>query len=339
MNSYLETAIAVVLVILVFSIITYIIQELIAANLEFRGKMLKRSIKQLLDSNVDSTLTDQLYEHSQIKKLQRDLTRIPSYISSNNFAIAILDLVARNAPAPTGNLFADFRAGLSAYAAQNPELNEWLDSLIKVSTSLDELKKNIETWYEDYMDRVTGWYKTKSTIVTRMIAVVVVLGFNINMVKITTTIQHNSELNARINATALDIVNNQQLYKPMFQENFNTRLKLIENSLASELQDTATNKEAQLKLIKAREDLAHNYTENRASEVDALLKKITDKDLPLGWSNVMKTDFQGEKLLWVMLGWILGVVAISMGAPFWFDLLVKLVNVRKAGIKPESSDT
>jgi hypothetical protein len=60
--------------------------------------------------------------------------------------------------------------------------------------------------------------------------------------------------------------------------------------------------------------------------------------LPLGWKNVTKVDFQGEKLLWVILGWVLGIIAISMGAPFWFDLLVKLVNVRKAGIKPESEN-
>ena len=35
-------------------------------------------------------------------------------------------------------------------------------------------------------------------------------------------------------------------------------------------------------------------------------------------------------------GWFVSGVAIAMGAPFWFDLLGKIVNVRNAGEKPKS---
>jgi hypothetical protein len=35
-------------------------------------------------------------------------------------------------------------------------------------------------------------------------------------------------------------------------------------------------------------------------------------------------------------GWLVSGVAIAMGAPFWFDLLGKIVNVRNAGEKPKS---
>lgn len=335
MNSYLETAIAVVLVVLIFSVITYVFQELIAANLELRGKMLKGSIEQLLESNAGVTLTNQLYSHPQIKKLHRNLTRIPSYISSNNFTTAILDIVSKHAPAPIGNLLIDFKAGITIYAAKDPQLADWLESLGKVSSTPEDLKKNMEKWYEDYMDRVTGWYKRKSTIITRVIAVIVVLAFNVDMIKITTTVHNNSELKARLNATANDIVANQQLYKPLFEQNINTRLKQIEDSLKSKFPDSTQSKELENKLIESREELFRNYTKNRIGEVDSLLMKITDKDLPLGWKNATQADFKGGKLLWVLLGWLLGAAAISMGAPFWFDLLVKLVNVRKAGLKPE----
>lgn len=34
-------------------------------------------------------------------------------------------------------------------------------------------------------------------------------------------------------------------------------------------------------------------------------------------------------------GILISAVAISLGAPFWFDLLSKIVNVRRAGIKPK----
>lgn len=38
-------------------------------------------------------------------------------------------------------------------------------------------------------------------------------------------------------------------------------------------------------------------------------------------------------------GWIMTGIAISMGAPFWFDVLGKIVNVRNVGGKPSESDT
>jgi len=36
-------------------------------------------------------------------------------------------------------------------------------------------------------------------------------------------------------------------------------------------------------------------------------------------------------------GWVVTMVAVSFGAPFWFDLIQKLVNLRSAGPKPDST--
>jgi hypothetical protein len=43
-------------------------------------------------------------------------------------------------------------------------------------------------------------------------------------------------------------------------------------------------------------------------------------------------------LLRVIAGWFLSGIAISMGAPFWFDLLGKVMNVRNTGAKPATAD-
>ena len=37
-------------------------------------------------------------------------------------------------------------------------------------------------------------------------------------------------------------------------------------------------------------------------------------------------------------GWFMTGLALSLGAPFWFDLLSKFVNIRGAGVKPERQD-
>jgi hypothetical protein len=38
---------------------------------------------------------------------------------------------------------------------------------------------------------------------------------------------------------------------------------------------------------------------------------------------------------WTIIGWIISALAVSMGAPFWFDTLQRLLNLRAAGVKPE----
>jgi len=46
------------------------------------------------------------------------------------------------------------------------------------------------------------------------------------------------------------------------------------------------------------------------------------------------TDF--TYILRYVLGIFITAVSLSFGAPFWFDLLLKFVNVRRAGPKPQT---
>jgi hypothetical protein len=40
----------------------------------------------------------------------------------------------------------------------------------------------------------------------------------------------------------------------------------------------------------------------------------------------------------MLFGWLLAGMAISMGSPFWFDILGKFISVRNAGGKPASTE-
>ena len=81
------------------------------------------------------------------------------------------------------------------------------------------------------------------------------------------------------------------------------------------------------------------------TEVEKALNGIS---LPIGWNldnsntqaNQSETKPDGNLLLAKVkkfLGWLLSGMAIAMGAPFWFDLLNRVVNVRNAGRPPKSS--
>jgi hypothetical protein len=61
--------------------------------------------------------------------------------------------------------------------------------------------------------------------------------------------------------------------------------------------------------------------------------------LPIGWPVTPAADVN---LWWFWLtkisGWFVTGLALSLGAPFWFDLLGKFMNIRGAGPKPDRAD-
>jgi hypothetical protein len=63
-------------------------------------------------------------------------------------------------------------------------------------------------------------------------------------------------------------------------------------------------------------------------EEQALLGQV------LGWQNALQ-DKSARAWIERILGWLLTILAICLGAPFWFDLLNKFVNIRSAGKAPD----
>jgi hypothetical protein len=63
-------------------------------------------------------------------------------------------------------------------------------------------------------------------------------------------------------------------------------------------------------------------------QLSAATEAIGNLALPIGWT---KRGFEQSTIL----GWLITALAASLGAPFWFDLLNKFVNVRASGKAPE----
>ena len=76
----------------------------------------------------------------------------------------------------------------------------------------------------------------------------------------------------------------------------------------------------------ARERLA-----NAADDVASVAKL----GVPMGWSGDAKPDWGGTAWVTTVGGWLLTILAISLGAPFWFDTLGRLSRLRSSG-KPET---
>ena len=66
------------------------------------------------------------------------------------------------------------------------------------------------------------------------------------------------------------------------------------------------------------------------------MKRVADLNLPIGWTDRAWSDFRDagvKEQLYAGLGWLLTAFALSFGAPFWFDVLNKIMIIRST-VKP-----
>jgi hypothetical protein len=74
---------------------------------------------------------------------------------------------------------------------------------------------------------------------------------------------------------------------------------------------------------------------NQDAGLTSTIKEIENHGLPIGWNIEWHRDLQG----WIsfgiasLFGWFVTACAVSLGAPFWFDMLNKFIVVRST-IKP-----
>ena len=74
-----------------------------------------------------------------------------------------------------------------------------------------------------------------------------------------------------------------------------------------------------------------------AEDVSAL----EELKIPLGWSFEDRPEGAGDWLATIALkalGLVLTAAALTLGAPFWFDMLSKVARIRSTGAPPPASD-
>lgn len=69
--------------------------------------------------------------------------------------------------------------------------------------------------------------------------------------------------------------------------------------------------------------------------------RLSELSLPVGWDDTARDAWSGGPFSWAafgyLLGWLTTAGLATLGAPFWFDLLTRLVSLRDAGAKPKAA--
>ena len=322
------------------SVLCSFVNETIFSLVQLRGKTLYKGVFNLLANS--KALTQAIYEHPLIWSGSSDQSpdkSLPSYIDARNFSIAfwhtvqqsttgpradavavvldtpervLSDIKAKVAALPTGT--AAGAAAVGAAAASGPAaertkadaltaLKGTLTNLIvEADGDYTRLLAATDAWFDRQMDRVSGWYRRCTQWNLIAIGFIIAFGFGIDSLGIATRMYSDEGLR---NAVSSQVANS---YNAIHNDPSISAL-------------TDPNAKAQAFAQKLDQNFSNQLTDN----------------VPLtGFIDTNLADFFWKRFTNVhaFLGALITGLAISLGAPFWFDLLGGLTNVRMAGTKP-----
>lgn len=276
----IEVAIALAFIFFLLSTVVAAITEGISWLTKQRARKLEQGVLGLLG---DNEVAKEVIDHALVqtdgrKSVWWRRTQKPSYVSARNFSLALLDVLGKKgvkSDAPLKNV----ENGVEDLGTNTDALKVQLAVLLGDSavTEFEDLRKAVEKWFDDAMDRVSGWYRRWSQLIACVLAVAVTVVLNVNTIKVTETLINEPTVRGAVVSKA-------------------------------EAQGAKA----------AGEDAETAVKELKALKLPFLWNKATDA---VTWS--------------VIAGWLITAIAISLGAPFWFDALGKLANLRTTGKKPK----
>ncbi|NOU19999.1 MAG: hypothetical protein HOO91_20770 [Bacteroidales bacterium] len=337
----LDVVIGLVFIYTLYSLLTTTIVELIATYSQLRARNLVKGIERMLDDDdKQSLLSKKIYETPLIKymsKGSRFSLKKPSYIHSRNFVKALI-YVLKNEEVDGETTFEmvrksveDFKDPVTGKFLKDTETGKLLIEFLNESENkLENFKILLENWFNDTMDRVGGWYKRRITLITFLVGLTIATIFNVDTFQIATSLSRDPKLREQYLQMAGNMIKDSALMTSAFDKGLADRLK-ADTVLAKKFAGNtkalndfiadSVGKEVLKgqKILMDRMDSLEAYTQENQDVLTA--KRVKGKGF----------IFDSWRNLW---GCLVTAIAISLGAPFWFDLLSKLMKIRGAVAKP-----
>ena len=296
-SDILDVVIGMVFVFLMLSLVCSAANEFLESLLKKRAQDLERGIGEMLGDPGNTTgFITRIYNHGLVNSLFKG-----RHEDSNKGNLPSY-IPARNFALAVIDLVKNPPADITL----PPNLATALRTF-RESAGADEakLQASVEDWFNSSMDRVSGWYKRRSQALIFVIGLIVVIAVNVDTVSVAQSLANDASL----------------------------RKGLIASAEAT-----------------ARNPAPGGGGQSADDSIRQTLNSLGNLGLPIGWNGKPKLsatmkEFQGigdpvrEWALAVYVhwfGWLLTAVAISLGAPFWFDLLNKFITIRSS-LKPQDS--
>jgi hypothetical protein len=256
----------------------------------------------------------------------------PSYIDPENFAMAVADVLLARAGtkrAPTGAApqltVQALRGALQSPALVASPIAAALGPIIdRADNNLEAALRGIQGWFNASMDRVSGWYKTRTRKVLFVVGLALAALCNVDAIEIAATLNRSPALRASL----FDIAKSA----------------------------TATGKVGDVDIASLNGRAPTEAEWKSLQPVFEALRKGDVNSLPIGYA-CLGTAFRNDQstTAWKackkefersleegsaangmlkLFGWVLTAFAGTLGAGYWFGLLTKAINIRGSGPKP-----
>jgi hypothetical protein len=237
--------------------------------------------------------------------------------------------------ADAGLAMRQFRLGLLGMQKINPRLGNSVSAIIRqadgYALQADQVvataRVNLETWFNDAMDRLSGTYKRRAQVIAFIIGFILALILNVDSISVATSLWREPTLRQTIIAQA------QSYTPPAASQGSATSTGSLQDIPALETQLQALNipfgwsfasfntngRQCSLLAVQAGQVWGIPGTDSQAQPI---CKRFSN----------LPTDF----LSWLvkLMGLVMTGLATTQGASFWFDILGKMVNVRGTGSNP-----
>jgi len=317
----LNVLIGLALVYLIFSTVASALFELVETGLKRRSQLLRLGVQQILlaadkaaerSAKPDEARVKTFYDHALIYGLyggnyDASGRTLPSYIPPERFARAVLMLAANQGKPLSDDERLPFE-NLRTLAEQLVGDAVFFDAQERAQA----VEAALIQQYNDTMDRVSGWFRRYSKRWLIGIGFVLAAFANADTIQMIRVLAMDPVLAERIADSAAEVV-----------ERRSDSGAACSAVAASPDTGSGLGIDRQLCVIRENRALAESL------------------GLPIGWApgDVEALGEQGV-FAWIkkLFGLFLTGLAISFGAPFWFDLLNKLVSLRST-LKPKDKNT
>lgn len=261
---------------------------------------------------------------------------------------------------------AEIRASLGRLA--NPYVERAvLTALDTARDDLDLAIQNLQKWYDSAMDRVSGWYKRETQRILFMVGLIVTVALNVDTIAIVKHLAVNTDAREALVKQATISMQDKGLIERVETERRKAAASEPAASATPTDQPALTATQTEMTPAPeasppgkpaettAQEDLDAKI-KTAETQAKLLKEQLFGLGLPVGWTEMRKGadkrvactkpeadwvedvgctiwPYELRMILDAIPGWLITAFAISFGAPFWFDMLNKVMVVRST-VKP-----
>ena len=246
----LDVFIGLVLIYLLYSLFITIVGEMVATWMAVRSRILRVAIEKMLNDGYHKkhlakknfltstwnfiqqyflkefpdfkySFAGKFYNNPSIKYLSDKGGEVktaisqtkPSYISAEMFAATLLQLLKDKGNGATDMDKINFCLRFNTHHIEPATLKTLRDMAATSGTDINNLKTRFSAWYNETMDRATGWYKRKMQLILFWLGFIVAAIFNVDSIQIAKKLSKDKDARNQLVTMGVELSKDSSRYK------------------------------------------------------------------------------------------------------------------------------